>query len=144
MKIHFLPILLSLLLAVSCNQSGPERSNKFTQYYNRGTDLYVQHCSNCHQVNGQGLGRLYPPLNKSDFMQNNFEAAICLIRYGRSGSMTVNGVEYNKEMPGVSKLTDLEIAEIATYIFNAWDDNKKGIIDVRDATTVLSKCAEAH
>ncbi|MEM6522979.1 MAG: c-type cytochrome, partial [Bacteroidota bacterium] len=32
---------------------------------------YLQHCSSCHQKNGEGLARLYPPLADSDYLENN-------------------------------------------------------------------------
>ena len=42
-------------------------------------------------------------------------------------------------MKGNPGLTDLEVAEIATYIYNTWSHNK-GLIDVREVTPLLSTC----
>lgn len=114
-------------------------STKFQQYFIKGEELYIKHCSNCHQKTGTGLGLLYPPLNKSDFMDNHLEEVLCLMKYGREGELIVNGKSYNKKMPGIPLLTDLEVAEIATYIYNQWD-HQRGLIDVKDAASVLSKC----
>jgi mono/diheme cytochrome c family protein len=116
-------------------------SPKFKQYYNQGEQLYVKHCSNCHQKDGSGLGRLYPPLNKSDYMNKNFEDVICLIRNGKKGELIVNGVSFNQPMPGVPTLTDLEIAEIATYIYNTWE-HKRGITEVKDISKILTECPQ--
>src|SRR5262245_55361301 len=70
----------------SCNSKpSPERSTKFDQYFIQGEQLYVRHCSNCHQKNGKGLGLIYPPLDSSDYMQNHFEEVLCLMRSGKSG-----------------------------------------------------------
>lgn len=129
-----------LLLSCSSNpDSGKTSSSKFKQYYFQGEQLYKKFCSNCHQNNGSGLGRLYPPLNTSDFMENNFEEVICLMRYGKSGPMFVNGLQYNHPMKGISTLSDLEIAEIATYIFNTWK-HERGIVEVKDAARILQVC----
>ena len=119
----------------------PEKisSPKFTQYYNQGEQLYLTHCSNCHQKNGAGLGRVYPPLNTSDFMDNNFEDVICLIRFGKTEGLKVNGIDFNQNMPGVPQLNDLEIAEISTYIYNTWQ-HQRGLIDVKEITPILQKC----
>ncbi len=133
--LSFLLFALGFLLP-QCNNESP----KFTQYYNQGEQLYSKHCSNCHQTDGRGLGRVYPPLNKSDYMENNLESVLCLIRNGKAGEISVNGVIFNQPMPGVPTLTDLEIAEIATYIYNTWD-HKKGIIEVKDASRILENCA---
>jgi mono/diheme cytochrome c family protein len=105
----------------------------------QGEVLYKKYCSNCHQDNGKGLGRLYPPVDQSDFMDKSFEAVICTIKYGRSGLLMVNNVDYNMMMKGNPALTELEVAEIATYIYNTWS-NKKGMVDVKEVTQILSGC----
>lgn len=135
---------LTLLLTVSgCStkkeSSENSPSTKFEQYYVQGEQLYLKNCSNCHQQEGTGLGLLYPPLNTSDYLQDNFEEVICLIRYGKKGELTVNGKSFNMEMPGIPTLTDLEVAEIATFVYNSWN-NERGIIDVADATRILNAC----
>jgi mono/diheme cytochrome c family protein len=127
-------------MLLACTSKPSEtRSPKFQQYFAQGEKLYLQHCSNCHQKNGRGLGLIYPPLDTSDYMQNNVEAVICLIRHGKSGELIVNGKSFNQKMPGVTTLSDLEIAEIATYIFNSWTHDH-GIIDVKDASHILVSC----
>lgn len=125
-----------LILLAGC---GGGSSPKFKLYYRQGESLYAKHCSNCHQKDGSGLGRLYPPLNKSDYMRANFEEVICLIRQGKKGSMIVNGIEYNQPMPGVPALTDLEVAEIATYLYNTWS-HARGIIEVREVSAIMEGC----
>ena len=118
-------------------------SPKFKQYYVHGEQLYKKYCMNCHQSDGSGLGRVYPPLNTSDHMKNNFEDVICLIRYGKRGELIVNGAQYNQAMPAIPALTDLEIAEIATYIYNTWQ-HERGIVEVKEAAKILETCAEAR
>jgi mono/diheme cytochrome c family protein len=105
----------------------------------QGEQLYIKNCSNCHQKNGTGLGLIYPPLKNSDFLLQNRTNVICLIKNGTSGELTVNGKSFNKEMPAMPSLSDLEIAEIATYIYNNWEHNK-GLVDVKEVTSILSGC----
>jgi cytochrome c551 len=105
----------------------------------QGEQLYLKNCSNCHQKNGAGLGLLYPPLNNSDYLRNNFEEVICILKNGKDGEILVNGKSFNKIMPGIPSLTDLEVAEIATYVYNSWD-NQRGIIEVADVSGILSRC----
>ena len=139
-------VFLSLFFLLSVFGCSPKKesttsdsSTKFEQYYVQGQQLYIKNCSNCHQQDGTGLGLLYPPVSQSDFLQTNFEAVICLLRYGKKGELIVNGKSFNKEMPGIPTLTDLEISEIATYIYNSWN-NERGIIDVTDVTKILATC----
>jgi mono/diheme cytochrome c family protein len=128
------------LLAVGCwlLQCSPG-DPKFKQYFVEGEQLYLKNCSNCHQKGGMGLGLLYPPLGPSDYMDKSSEAVICLIKNGMKGEIIVNGKAYNQPMPGVPLLTELEIAEIATYIYNSWG-HSKGIIQVNQVHEALQKC----
>lgn len=121
------------------NNSTEDRSTKFQQYYIQGEKLYTTHCSNCHQKNGQGLGRVYPPIDSSDYMMENVEEVICLIKYGKEGELIVNGKQYHQRMPGVPSLTPLEIAEISTYIYNTWS-NDHGLIEVKQVELILQDC----
>jgi len=136
-------IFLLCFLLVSCTSQTEKKSGttsaKFDQYYVHGEQLYIKNCSNCHQKNGTGLGLLYPPLKGSDYLVANQHDVICLIRNGKRGELTVNGKSYNQPMPAMPSLTDLEIAEISTYIYNTWG-NEQGIVDVQDVSKILSKC----
>lgn len=132
--------LMIVLIGIGCsNQKSSGSDIKFNQYFVQGELLYTKHCSNCHQPNGTGLGRVYPPLNKSDFMDNHFDEVICLMKYGKEGEMLVNGIQFNQPMPGVSSLTDIEIAEIATYIYNTWSHEKKDI-SLHQVSGILRNC----
>lgn len=131
-----LPTAYCLLLFIGCSQ----QDNKVAQYARQGEELYQKHCSNCHQANGKGLGLVYPPVDRSDFIDNNLEKTICLIEYGIEGEILVNGKSYNKSMPGVPSLTDLEIAEITTYLYNSWG-RSKGIVEVKQVTKILEECS---
>ena len=105
----------------------------------QGEHLYIKNCSNCHQKTGTGLGLVYPPLNTSDYLEHNFEEVICLIKNGKKGVLLVNGKSYNQAMPAIPSLTDLEVAEIATYIYNTWK-NEKGLVEVQEVSKILSLC----
>lgn len=123
----------------SCtSKPSSDTSPKFEQYYVQGEQLYIEHCSNCHQKNGSGLGLLYPPLDTSDYMQYNLEDVICLLRNGKQGDLTVNGKNYNQVMPGLA-VSDLELAEIATYIYNTWS-HQEGLLEVKLVSKILASC----
>jgi len=128
-----------LLFFLSCTSKNHKQATKFEQYFVQGKLLYELNCSNCHQKNGSGLGLLYPPINKSDFMDTHFEEVVCLIKNGIEGELVVNGKVYNKPMKGIATLTELEIAEITTYIYNNWD-RKRGIVEVREVNSALAGC----
>jgi cytochrome c551 len=101
-------------------------SQKETQYYSNGRKLYKTICANCHMENGEGLGRLIPPIAKSDYLLKNRSDLSRMLKYGINGPMIVNNVEFNQPMPANPDLTDLEIAEILTYIGNTWGNEMGG------------------
>lgn len=131
--------LFIVIVLCCCSNSKTAESVKFQQYYVQGEQLYTKHCSNCHQSTGTGLGLVYPPLAQSDFMKNNLEQVLCLMKYGIKGEIIVNGKSYVQPMPGVQSLTDLEIAEIATYIYNSWE-HEHGLIDVTETSRIMRQC----
>ncbi len=110
-------LLLSaaLLGMLACNSA---EQVKRDQYYAEGAALYALHCANCHQADGAGMANLYPPLHYLG-LKDRF---ICIVKNGISEEITVNGVSYNRPMPANPKLTDLEIAEITTYVYNTWGE----------------------
>ena len=115
--------LLLIGIIWGCNENIKE-DQQFTrrerielkQNYVMGERLYAQHCINCHMPDGEGLGRLIPPLKGTDFMERDSLLA-CIIKNGLSGEIVVNGITYNQPMPGFPQLTNLEIAQISTYLY---------------------------
>lgn len=133
-----IPLAVCSLWLAACGQS-QTKDTKFQQYYVQGEQLYLKNCANCHQKKGGGLGRVFPPLNQSDYMENNFEEVLCQMKYGKKGEIVVNGKKYNKEMKGIASLTELEIAEIATYIYNTWG-HQRGMVEIPTVESALKKC----
>jgi mono/diheme cytochrome c family protein len=116
-------LILGVLIAVysSCIDN---KFNNATVNLASGYQLYEKNCSNCHQEDGSGLAKLYPPLLNSDFIKNNPTAIDSIIKYGQKGAIMVNGVSYNIAMPSSKKLSDFEIKQIASYVlikFNKLD-----------------------
>lgn len=122
----------TLHLTLSCQT---DEEIKRQKYITEGILLYRTHCANCHQTDGKGLQALYPPIAGSDYLAKK-DSVIHLIRYGQQGPILVNGKRYNRPMPANKQLSDLEIAEIATYIYHQWG-NEKTITSVADVKTVF-------
>jgi mono/diheme cytochrome c family protein len=51
----------------------------------------------------------------------------------------VNGISFNKVMQPIPALSDIEIAEIATYLYNTWNRHE-GIVEVQHVSKVLTSC----
>jgi len=89
----------------------------------KGEKLFNNICVACHQANGQGLKGAFPPLAGSDYVaQVGGAGVIGAVINGLSGPITVNGVEYNAVMPALGYLSDSEVADVVTFVLNAWDN----------------------
>lgn len=101
-----------------------------------GKRIYESSCFACHQSNGQGLPGAFPPLAKSDFL-NNKDKSISAVIHGLEGPIKVNGKEFNSIMPA-QILSDEDAANVLTYVYSMWGNSKKVVTPaevkaVRDA-----------
>ena len=112
---------------------------KFEKYLIQGKAIYREGCINCHQGNGRGLRKLIPPLANSDYLINNQVNVVCLIKNGAHASIMVNGIDYPATMPAHADLTNLEIAEVLTYINNSWG-NEIGFVEAKEVSDWLKQC----
>src|SRR6202165_5488619 len=89
-----------------------------------GLDLYIAHCSACHQASGEGLLGVMPPLKGSGVV--NKEAAgkhIKIVLNGTQGA-PAGGVVYAAVMPPFAgALNDAEISDIINYERRSWGNH---------------------
>ncbi|ARS35972.1 c-type cytochrome [Pontibacter actiniarum] len=97
----------------------------FTNKKDEGKRLYEQHCQSCHMEDGSGLKGLIPPLAGADFLQTHRDQLPCIVREGMEGPVTVNGVEYNKEMPGIENMREDQITNLLNYIHTNFGNNNE-------------------
>lgn len=103
-----------------------------------GKQIYFQTCFACHQAEGQGIANAFPPLASSDYLNEDVNRAIKIVLKGQTGEITVNGKKYNSVMTA-QKLTDEEVANVLTYIYNNWENNKTEV-----TPNMVSKIRGAH
>ncbi|MFN4986323.1 MAG: c-type cytochrome [Ignavibacteria bacterium] len=116
----FLLAVASLYLAMSASAAADKAA-----LMKRGQVVYNEYCKTCHQANGQGLGTVYPPLAKSDYLKNTPTPQIIKeVVNGKSGKLKVNGKEYNGVMaPLPKKYTDDDIASVITYVYSSFGNS---------------------
>lgn len=98
-----------------------------------GEKIYQQNCVGCHQGDGKGLEGAFPPLAKSDFLDDK-EKSISAIKNGLTGAVKVNGHSYNGVMPNLG-LSNESVANVLTYIYDSWG-NKRVIVTPEDVADV--------
>lgn len=99
--------------------------------YPQGTVLFQTACQPCHGEDGRGVSPIAPPLAGSEWVRGNKERLMSLVLYGLTGPVEVAGHTYKTpevsgEMPGIAHnpaIGDAELAELLSYIRNAWGNN---------------------
>ena len=84
-----------------------------------GSRIFSTICAACHQPTGRGVPNVFPPLAGSDFLNADKNRAIKIVINGRQGELVVNGQRFNNTMPKFP-LTDQDIANVLTYVYNSF------------------------
>lgn len=106
-----------------------------------GEQLYLGRCMSCHQVNGQGVPGVFPPLDGSEWVTGDEGRLVRIVLHGMTEAVTVKGVVYNSAMPPWGPfLKDDEIAAILTYTRSAWS-NEAGAVTADDVSKVRAATA---
>lgn len=93
-----------------------------------GKAIFLVDCAACHRPTGQGGGP-YPPLARNPDV-NAIDSAnvIETVLNGRTGPITVNGVQYGGNMPSWrGQLSNAEIAAVLTYVRTAWGNSAPAV-----------------
>lgn len=101
-----------------------------------GEDVYKKTCSACHQPDGKGIQKTFPPLAKSDYIADK-EATIRQVIEGKTGELVVNGEKYNNTMPPQA-LSDEEVAAVLTYVYSSFG-NTGGPVTADEVKAIRAK-----
>jgi mono/diheme cytochrome c family protein len=86
-----------------------------------GEKLYKAACISCHEANGMGAPRIYPPLPGNTNLQSADPASALRIILDGAETVTTSRAPNKGSMPAYArKMSDQEVADVTTYIRNAW------------------------
>jgi mono/diheme cytochrome c family protein len=85
-----------------------------------GEKLYKGACVACHELNGSGSPRIYPPLPGNANLQSVDAASAIKIVLDGAETMTTPRAPNTGSMPAYAKWSDQDVADVITYIRNAW------------------------
>jgi mono/diheme cytochrome c family protein len=97
----------------------------------RGETVYKDRCADCHQANGEGVARVYPPLanNEAILMSNPVNAIRMTLNGGFPPSTAGNPRPYGMP-PFAHVLSDEEVAAVVTFIRAAWGNHAAPVAPV--------------
>ena len=94
-----------------------------------GAKVFAANCSSCHGAQGQGLPGTFPPLANNPVVTGDPHKVIGIVLGGLHGQITVNGENYNGQMPSwKSQLSTQDIADVITYIRSSLGSNKASAV----------------
>ena len=101
-----------------------------------GAKIYEKHCVDCHQPDGRGVPRIYPPLanNQSILMRFPINPIRIVLNGGFPPTTAGNPRPFGMPPFGPA-LKDEEIAVLATWVRNAWGNAAPAVsaLDVLNA-----------
>lgn len=85
-----------------------------------GENIYRGACVACHELDGSSAPRIYPPLPGNANLQSADPSSTLRIILDGAESVTTPRAPNKGSMPAYPKLSDQDIADVATYIRNSW------------------------
>jgi mono/diheme cytochrome c family protein len=86
-----------------------------------GRAIYDRACISCHEADGSGAPRIYPPLPGNANLQSADPASTLRIILDGAQTMTTERAPNKGSMPAyASQLSDRQIADVTNYIRNSW------------------------
>ncbi|WP_234678940.1 c-type cytochrome [Bradyrhizobium monzae] len=86
-----------------------------------GQAVYAKFCIACHEADGSGAPRIYPPLPGNALLQSINPSSTLRIILDGAHTVTTPRAPNTGEMPGYAKqLSNAEIAAVTNYIRNSW------------------------
>jgi mono/diheme cytochrome c family protein len=123
--------ILFLLSAVLMSQTKPGSSNqnKLSASIERGKKVYTERCLTCHQADGGGVQNMNPPLTKTKWVLGDKAQLIQIVLKGLSTGVEIDGDSYHNVMASHADLSDLQIADVLTYVRNSFGNKAKAVTE---------------
>ena len=118
------------------NAKAPRKARKMPeqvrQYLALGQEVYEKHCQDCHGQSGEGILKIYPPLagNRNVTMSPPLNT-IRNVLYGGYPPATAGNPRPHGMPPYQHFIRDTEIAQVVSYIRNAWG-NRGSLVSPED------------
>ena len=96
-----------------------------------GKEKYETNCSACHQADGRGIPPMFPALRGSSVAVGH--------PISRHIEIILHGVTGTAMQPYAEQLSNEEIAAIATYERNSWENNTNDEIQPKDVAKVRNQ-----
>ena len=104
-----------------------------------GEIVYQKQCSQCHGLSGQGLKKLYPPLDGSPYLSRRLNDLPCLIVYGSGKSGKTAKTSRSRFMPPIKSVSKSELLVLLDFLQKRWS-TRTSLINQSELDEWLSSC----
>lgn len=93
-----------------------------------GRTIYADSCSACHRSNGSGVSHMFPPLAKNANVQSSDPTTVIRVILQGARTAVTDSRPTASSMPSYDwKLSDNDVAAVATYVRNAWGNTAANV-----------------
>lgn len=137
--VYFLSLIIVLSSAFVSKSATNTVQPTIKASMDRGKTIYLQRCMACHQVDGSGVPRMNPPLDGASTVKGNDKLKLVrIVIKGMTDRVEIDGEYYDNNMSANPDLTDMQIADVLTYIRNSWG-NKASPVTVPEVKAARVK-----
>lgn len=98
-----------------------------------GADVYLHQCAICHQNDGSGVNRMFPPMDNNPVIVSQNPTSLVNVIVNGGVLPPTNTAPSSVAMPGYRHaLTDQQIADVTNFIRNAWSNEVHGNVTASD------------
>ena len=128
--------ILFVLSAILMSQTRKPvvQQNKLAASIARGKKVYTDRCLTCHQADGLGVQNMNPPLVKTKWVLGDKKQLIEIVLQGKKDGVEIDGDGYSNVMASHADLSDLQIADVLTYVRNSFGNKAKAITEAEVKT----------
>ncbi len=119
--------LLAMPGLVGFALTGSYRQGGLTDSIERGKKVYAEQCLSCHQVDGGGVPHMIPPLIKTKWVLGDKATLVNTVLLGLNGEIEIDGNTFHNVMAPHSELSDLQIADVLTFVRNSFGNKAKAV-----------------
>jgi len=86
-----------------------------------GEQIYAHYCRACHETDGSGAPRIYPPLPANALLQSADPSSTLRVILDGAQTVTTPRAPNTGSMPSYARdLSDQQVADVTNYIRNSW------------------------
>lgn len=123
-------ILLSLTFIILSSYGQPKKPLHHTgaaASIARGKIVYTNVCLACHMADGGGVQNMNPPLTQTSYVLGDKSVIIKIVLNGFKDDVEINGQTYSNNMSPHGDLTDVQIADVLTYVRKSFGNKASAV-----------------